>query len=462
MSQHSSAVKTVAELQISPPPGSVPPNPLPLTFFDIKFLHFGPVYRILFFDFPNPTSDFHSTVVPKLTASLSVALGHFYPFAGRITVPPLPGKPHINYPEDRCSVPFTVAESTTLDYHVTDQINDVALLEPLFPARGKPSDGDGTAAVVLSPLLAVKATLFPGSGFSIASAYNHATCDGKAFNNFMKAWSSICKSGDDQNWVLQNSPPCYDRAIVKDEKNVEEAYLEQSWKIINSPALKSAPNQFSNGKFRGTFLIDGDTVSKLKASLPFPASDFVVASALIWTTFTKSFDGTDQDQQPIIDSFMFVADCRRLLSPPLPETYFGNCLSTVRASLKRSELVAGGFATAAGEIAAKINEKKVEVLRDEEKWFYETAEMAKQGKVAIVGGSPRLRVYETDFGFGRPRKSDLVLLSGFAVLINLSDARDEKRGGIEFGVLLNKSEMDIFAAEFERRLTMIHSDHQNQ
>ncbi|CAN0878434.1 Phenolic glucoside malonyltransferase 2 [Linum grandiflorum] len=88
--------------------------------------------------------------------------------------------------------------------------------------------------------------------------------------------------------------------------------------------------------------------------------------------------------------------------------------------------------------------------------------MAKQGKVAIVGGSPRLRVYETDFGFGRPRKSDLVLLSGFAVLINLSDARDEKRGGIEFGVLLNKSEMDIFAAEFERRLTMIHSDHQNQ
>ncbi|CAN1750904.1 Coumaroyl-CoA:anthocyanidin 3-O-glucoside-6''-O-coumaroyltransferase 2 [Linum perenne] len=59
-----------------------------------------------------------------------------------------------------------------------------------------------------------------------------------------------------------------------------------------------------------------------------------------------------------------------------------------------------------------------------------------------------MKVYETDFGFGRPRKSDLVLL-GETGSLNFSDSRDEKMGGIEFGVVLSMSEMDTFELQLK-------------
>ncbi|CAN0901776.1 Coumaroyl-CoA:anthocyanidin 3-O-glucoside-6''-O-coumaroyltransferase 1 [Linum grandiflorum] len=403
MSQYSSAVKTVAELNVSPPPASVPANSTPLTFFDLQLLHVPPTNRILFYDFPHSTSDFHSTVLPTLAASLSLALTYFYPFAGKIIVPPPPGKPHILY-SDGCSIPLTVAEATTdLSFHQLSSniIDDVALLEHLFPAPVKPSVGKG-AAVVLSPLLALKITLFPFSGFSIAAAYNHATADGMAFNHFMKSWASISKSGN----LETVTPPSHNRASIKDENKLDNAYLDQCWKLINSNSTRD--NMFSSGKVRATFLIDGDTISRLKASLPFKASAFVVTSAFVWTSLIKYLEEEDDGEGiEIIDSYMFVADCRGRLDPPLPETYFGNCLSGVRASVKRGDLVGeDGFVIAAREITAKIKEERGEgVLRDAE-----DEEMAKRGKVVTVGGSPRMRSYETDFGFGRPRKSDLVRL----------------------------------------------------
>ncbi|CAN1829205.1 Malonyl-coenzyme A:anthocyanin 3-O-glucoside-6''-O-malonyltransferase [Linum perenne] len=461
------SVKTVAELQVSPPPATVPTTPLPLTYLDIKLLHFPPVYRIIFYNFPHSASDFHSTVIPNLTASLSAALGLFHPFVGELVVPPPPGKPHIRYPKDRCSVPLTVAETTDFDFRQLlshNRIYEVASLEPLFPPPVVKSDGDGdgnSAAVVFSPLFAVKITLFPGFGFSIGTAYNHATTDGMAFNRFMKTWASISKSGDRNSAGI--SPPCFDRASIKIEKKIEVMLLEQSWELISS--LPTRINFFSSDKYRSTFSIDGDTISKVKASLPFSPSDFVAASALIWTVLIKSLDHPhlDEIEEPI-DSYMFVADCRRLLNPPLPETYFGNCLSLLRASVKRSDLVGeDGLVILAREIGDKIKENKEElagggVLRGgEEKWDSDAAEMAKKGRMSIVGGSPRMRAYETDFGFGRPEKADLVML-GVSMLINLSDGRDEKKGGIEFGLLLSRSELEAFSPAFDRRLKEINSD----
>ncbi|CAN1750903.1 Coumaroyl-CoA:anthocyanidin 3-O-glucoside-6''-O-coumaroyltransferase 2 [Linum perenne] len=273
-----------------------------------------------------------------------------------------------------------------------------------------------------------------------------------AYNHFMKSWASISKSGD-LDWIKINSLPCYNRASIKDEKNLEEAYLEQCWKIITSPAAKSIPNMFNSSNVRATFLIDGDAISRLKSSLPFPTSAFVVTSAFVWTSLMKCIKSEDDDNNgfEIVDSYMFVANCRGRLDPPLPETYFGNCVTGVRASVKRSDLVGElGFVIAAMKITEKIKEKNEEggVLRDAEEWFREYAEMAKMGKVVTVGGSPRMKVYETDFGFGRPRKSDLVLL-GETGSLNFSDSRDEKMGGIEFGVVLSMSEMDTFELQLK-------------
>ncbi|CAN1138553.1 hypothetical protein LINPERHAP2_LOCUS10752 [Linum perenne] len=107
---------------------------------------------------------------------------------------------------------------------------------------------------------------------------------------------------------------------------------------------------------------------------------------------------------------MFVADCWRLLNPLLPDTYFGNYMSLIRATVKWSDLVGEDrFVILARETRDKIKEKKEElagggVLRGEEKWISEMVETVKKGRVAIVGGSSRMRGYETDFEFWPTRE----------------------------------------------------------
>ncbi|CAN0914787.1 Coumaroyl-CoA:anthocyanidin 3-O-glucoside-6''-O-coumaroyltransferase 2 [Linum grandiflorum] len=71
-----------------------------------------------------------------------------------------------------------------------------------------------------------------------------------------------------------------------------------------------------------------------------------------------------------------------------------------------------------------------------------------------VAGSPKLRVYETDFGWGRPRKSEPVHVDSSGS-VYFSDVRDVERGGIEFGLALGRSDMDSFVGLFESGLNQL-------
>ncbi|XVF84349.1 hypothetical protein PTKIN_Ptkin17bG0029700 [Pterospermum kingtungense] len=68
----------------------------------------------------------------------------------------------------------------------------------------------------------------------------------------------------------------------------------------------------------------------------------------------------------------------------------------------------------------------------------------------LILNSPKLRVYETDFGFGRPRKSEVVHI-GTHGSISVAESRDEA-GGVEFGLALASAELDKFNAIFEQGL----------
>jgi hypothetical protein len=106
----SSTIKVLEHCYVSPPPNSVPPTSLPLTFFDIPWLFFTPSQPLFFYEYPHPTSHFISTTVPNLKHSLSLTLQHYYPFAGNLKSPPKPGKPELVYAEGD-KVRLTLAES---------------------------------------------------------------------------------------------------------------------------------------------------------------------------------------------------------------------------------------------------------------------------------------------------------------------------------------------------------------
>ncbi|KAH0869924.1 hypothetical protein HID58_076946 [Brassica napus] len=67
-----------------------------------------------------------------------------------------------------------------------------------------------------------------------------------------------------------------------------------------------------------------------------------------------------------------------------------------------------------------------------------------------VAGSTRLKVYESDFGWGRPVKVDIVSIDqGEAIAMA---ERREQSGGVEIGLCLKKTEMDIVLSIFNNGL----------
>ncbi|KAH0923719.1 LOW QUALITY PROTEIN: hypothetical protein HID58_023737, partial [Brassica napus] len=67
-----------------------------------------------------------------------------------------------------------------------------------------------------------------------------------------------------------------------------------------------------------------------------------------------------------------------------------------------------------------------------------------------VAGSTRLKVYESDFGWGRPVKVDIVSIDqGEAIAMA---ERREQSGGVEIGMCLKKTEMDIVLSIFNNGL----------
>ncbi|CAI0439763.1 unnamed protein product [Linum tenue] len=462
--QHASPVVTVDELRISPPRGSVPATSLRLTLFDISWIICHPIQRVFFYDFPHSSSHFRQTTIPSLADSLSLALIHFYPLAARLVTPTLSDERARIFYSDGDSVSLTVAETgLQFDRVISDLPSDVELLHPLLP-KLPPNDRPNSEGETSSPLLAVKVTLFPNSGICIGFEFRHVAADGLAFNHFVKSWASICKSGGgDLSWV-EKSPPCHDRELIEEHTELENSIL----KTIGNYAShwdEGSRQRMLAGKVRATFRIDGEHIKRMKASLAnhngsskqsTPTSAFTVASALLWTSLTKSPSSDEFNSgEDHIDCYVILVDCRGRLKPKLPATYSGNCLSGIQVLVKRSDLIGGnGFAIAARVIASKIREMEAEgPLRSAEKFFSFSGwqEIMKQGNILSVAGSPKLGVYETDFGWGNPRKSEPVHVD-FSGSVYFSDARDKEKGGIEFGLALSKGELDAFAAAFEQQL----------
>ncbi|CAN0914781.1 Coumaroyl-CoA:anthocyanidin 3-O-glucoside-6''-O-coumaroyltransferase 1 [Linum grandiflorum] len=261
-----------------------------------------------------------------------------------------------------------------------------------------------------------------------------------------------------------SSPPCHDKELIEENRVMEDKFLENFWSF-KSPWDGDSLHRLLADKVRSTFSISADQISRMKALVNNEdisrlkklanGSAFVVASAFVWTNLTKSL-AEEEDDDDKIDSYVFPADCRGRIEPKVPTTYFGNCLGGVLVSLRRRDLVGdGGFAAAAVEIAAKIEEMEREgALKDAENWFTKYDKNLKRGRTVSVAGSPKLRVYETDFGWGRPRKSEPVHVD-FSGSIYFSDVRDVERGGIEFGLALGRAEMDSFVGVFESRLNQL-------
>lgn len=192
-----SPVILLEQCGVRPPPDTVAVKSLPLNFFDLIWLTFHPLGRVMFFEFPYSTTHFIHNIVLKLKSSLSLALQHFSPLAGKLSTPS-DAKCNTDFRIrylDGDSVSVTFAECRgDLSHYCGNHARDGNVLKPLVPrpSGGTCVDACGESCCV-APVFAVQVTVFPNRAICIGMTNSHVVADGRTMFNFVRAWALIAK-----------------------------------------------------------------------------------------------------------------------------------------------------------------------------------------------------------------------------------------------------------------------------
>ncbi|PSR87732.1 Phenolic glucoside malonyltransferase [Actinidia chinensis var. chinensis] len=432
------------DCRVAPTPSSTAQMSLPLTFFDVFWLKLHPNQRLFFYEASHQRSTFAETVLPKLKHSLAVTLQRYLPLAGNLIWSPDSDKPIIQYIEGD-TVSLTIAESEADFYHLlSNSFREAKEYHPFLPSL--------LASNTRVPVLALQVTLFPNTGFSIGYATHHAVLDGKTTAMFMQSWASISRFDGDLNPTLELSP-FYDRTIIHDPADLERAYLK-GWLEHNGPSNKSlvfwdskAPPDMMIGTFRLTRgnieniknWVQTQWQKKHQQKPAIPVSSFAITSAYIWVCLVKARQLRSKKVH-----LAFNIDCRARLD--IPSTYFGNCITFRVLEADSDELIGeNGVAIAVKAISDAIGGLNDGLLKGAEELISRLLSVQEE-KILSIAGSPRFEFYNTDFGWGRSRKVELISVEKSGA-ISLLDSR-EGIGGIEIGVALKKHEIEAFASLF--------------
>ncbi|KAJ4707291.1 Phenolic glucoside malonyltransferase [Melia azedarach] len=430
-----SGVKILEVTKITPFTNAISEFSLPLTYFDTYWLKFPPVERLFFYEITDQqlTIDlFNSVILPKLNHSLSLTLLPYLPLAGNLMWPEDAPEPAIYYFEND-GVSVTFAESNA-DFNILsgNGIRGALDLHPLTPQL---SISDDKAAVI-----AIQVTLFPNQGFCIGISTHHAVLDGKSSTMFMKSWAYVCKqlANEESPDLLPEFTPCFDRSLIKDPEGLNVVYANH-W-LQTFPDSDSSPNRRS-----------------LKI-LPFPKPN----SNLVRATFELTREGIKKLRNKVL-SLIDKNEGRQakelhLSTYVLTSAYVYVCLVKAKAEesntghgteVKASDFMEeNGVALVAEKLSDLINGLKGGVIEGSEDKIKTLMRAFNLGLTFLsVAGSNRFDVYWSDFGWGKPKKVEIVSIERTGAF-SMAESRDGGGGGVEIGIVLQKPQMEVFAASF--------------
>ncbi|XP_050380897.1 phenolic glucoside malonyltransferase 2-like [Argentina anserina] len=452
-----SSVKVVQVCRVTrvAPASPLPDLSLPLTFFDIRWLRFAPVQLLYFYEISSSSSidstfSFDS-ILDKLKTSLSLTLKHFLPLAGNLTWPKDSPKPVLSYVQGD-TLRLTIVESSNADFARLS--SNYGLLEaqeyhPLVPQL----EVSHERAAVMS----LQITLFPNKGFSVGAAVHSAVFDGSTANLFFKSWAHICKhQGATSSSLPDQLKPFYDRAVIDDQKGLGTLFSIQYQGMDgpNNRSLMVWELQVPQDSVRATFEITRASIQSLRGHVmaaigsdtSLHLSTFSLACAYTWVCLVRA-EETKEDEARLV----FSVDCRSRLDPPIPATYFGNCVVGCLVVAKTKGLLGeDGLVVALSAISETLrNLVKKGLLNEAESWVSRLSSL-RSGRLVGIAGSHQFGMYEISFGWGSPSKVEFVSIDRTGA-ISMTDSKNGG-GGVDVGLVLKKQYMDAFASLFVKGL----------
>ncbi|KAB8087300.1 hypothetical protein EE612_011372 [Oryza sativa] len=414
---------------------------VPLTFLDAIWLPTPPVDRVFFYRL-GADDDGVDAVLSRLADSLSRALHVFYPLAGRLRLTPGKTNRYELFYQPGDAVAFTFAEhddGVGVDELAADDPREVAKIAPLVPELP-----DGGA------VLAVQATVLPPArrGLALGVTVHHAACDGSSSTHFLHTWAAACAGA-----AVLPKPPVIDRTFICEREDLYDYMVSRT-----EESDKFRSPDVADSKLLATFTLSGEILQSIKDRVagvaarrgksPPPRCTSVVATfAVVWQCHIRAALGDVEadNKHHGRAHFIFPTDHRARMEPRVPDKYLGNCVGPCFASAPKEEIAAAdaedGLYTTCAAIAAAVDEG---TRYDPDYWKrcreHVGGMSASDGPPLAVAGSPRFRVYDVDFGFGRPAKVDVVSVAKTGA-ISVAEGR---RGGIEVGVGLPPERMERF------------------
>ncbi|XP_050365710.1 uncharacterized protein LOC126784279 [Argentina anserina] len=443
----SPSVKHISESFIQPHYASeVSKQPFYLTPTDLAMLSAHYIQKGLLFKKPlhqtnNP--NFIDTLLAKLKHSLSLALVHFYPLAGRL-VTKKEQDPHLYLVYVDCTnSPGAKFIHASLDMSVSDIVSptDVPLVVQSFFDHDRAINHDGHT----TSLLTAQVTELV-DGVFIGLSMNHCLGDGTSYWNFFNTWSEIYQAQEKNITLTEiSNPPVMDRWFPEGHGPIISLPFTDPSEFIDkfeAPKLRERMFHFSS-KF----------LAKLKAKANSECesskiSTFQSLSALLWRTITRA-RVLPADQET---TCRLAANNRARLDPPLPSNYFGNSIYPIQSEpIKAGELLDHGLGWAAWRLhQAVLNLTDQELKRFLDGWLKSPVVFSIQffdPFSVMMGSSPRFDMYRNEFGMGKA----VALRSGYANKFGgkVSSFQGREPGSIDLEVCLPPEVMRTLESDDE-------------
>lgn len=368
------------------------------------------------------------SVVELLKKSLSEALLHFYPLAGRLRTSS-DGVVYIDCNDG--GVDFIEAAAPDVDSQEITEAEVGPVVRQLFAL-----DGASNLNGRFLPLLVVQVTKLR-DGIFIGFSINHAVVDGTSLWHFINSWADLCRGT-----ATISHPPLHSRCFdIKGSCAVLSLPKTQTIEKFCPPALSEKIFHFS----KETICKLKNRANRMNPEGPIIISSFQALSAHIWQAITRA-RGLPPDEPT---TFKLAVNCRHRLNPPLPYSYFGNAIQIVSTTVTAGELLACDIGAAAGLLRRIISPHRDGNIRAELQKYNQRPTVLKldptiRDNSVMMGSSPRFPMYDNDFGWGRP----VCVRSGWANKFDgKMSAYPEREGG--GGVNIEICLMPAFIAALE-------------
>ncbi|KAL9240474.1 hypothetical protein vseg_014688 [Gypsophila vaccaria] len=436
----SSSIKVkITKTSYVKPKTSIGKKECQLVTFDLPYLGFFYNQKLLIYK-GNGTD--YEEMVAKLKDGLSKVLEEFYQLGGKLGRDD-DGVFKVMYDDEMDGVEVSEA---LLDHDGKEDddngygddggmiasVDELASKEISFMKELIPYNGTLNLQGLHLPLLAIQLTKLR-DGLAMGCAFNHAVLDGTSTWHFMSSWAEICCGAPSISHT-----PFLDRTKARSTRV-----------SLNIPDAPPQPESATPPPLREKlFRFPETAIEKIKASLDSgksettPFSTFQCLSTHIWRAVTAA-RGLKPEEPT---AFTIFVDCRKRVSPPMPDSYFGNLIQAVFTATAAGMVTGNPPEFAASMIQAAIKDHDAAAIENRNKDF-EGNPFIFQFKDAgmncvAVGSSPRFKVYDVDFGFGKPERVRSGINNRFDGMVYLYPGKDGGKS-IDVEISLDVKAMEV-------------------